>query len=116
MRSAHATAHVACAVPKSIRYKDWQLSIQMASDLDRLMNVMRAYLAQWGPDDLRELPLDLGVTALSSSDELQDRAVIANRADLELTKMGLRNPLLAEIALAYAAAAVRRAQLTALRR
>jgi hypothetical protein len=77
--------------------------------------VMRAYLAQWMPADLRELPLDLSVTALSSSEELLDRAVIANREDVDLTKAGWRNLQLAEIALAYAAAAVRRGQLVALR-
>jgi hypothetical protein len=103
------------ALPRSIAYSNWQAHIEMAPDLDQLMYVMRAYLAQWTPEDLRELPLDLGVTALSSSDELLDRAVIANRADLELTKVGWRNPQLAEIALAYASAAVRRGQLVALR-
>src|SRR5688572_30396746 len=115
MESAPSTDLAGPAVPESILYADWQAHIEMAPDLDELMRVMRAYLAQWTPAALRELPLDLSVTALSSSDELLDRDVIANRADLELTKEGWLNPLLAEIALAYAAAAVRRGQLMALR-
>src|SRR5687767_13242600 len=115
MESLSSTDLASSPFPESILYADWQSRIEMASDLDQLMQVMRAYLAQWTPQDLRALPLDLGVTALSSSEDLLDRAVIANRADLELTKAGWRNPQLAEIALAYAAAAVRRGQLMALR-
>ena len=61
----------------SIRYADWQRRIQLATDIDQLLRIVREYLAVWTPDQLTPLPLEVGATALCDSSDLSARAVLA---------------------------------------
>ena len=99
----------------SVRYGDWKGKIQMATDLDQLVRIVRAYLASWRPEQLRELPLEVGSTALADSEDIAARAVIAAQAELKAHNGGGANELLREMALTLAAAASRLRYLTAMR-
>jgi hypothetical protein len=116
MDSAQSSSPLAAwAPPRSIAFKDWQARIEMPRDLDQLLDIVRRYLEQWTHEDLRELPLDLAVTALQSSEDLMPRAVMASREELGRCGDDRRNYLLRQMTLTYTSAAIRRAQLVALR-
>lgn len=116
MDSAQSTSGLAAwAPPRSIHFKEWQARIEMAPDLDYLVDVVRRYLEQWTCEDLRELPLDVAATALASSEDLMPRAVMANREELGRRGDERRDYLLRQMTLMYTSAAIRRAQLLALR-
>jgi hypothetical protein len=99
-------AHTGLAT-RAIRYDEWKGSIQMASDVDQLMRVMRVYLVGWSHDQLRRLPADLGAVGLVNSDDLVARAVVASRAELRFEGDPDDHELLREMALTLACAATR---------
>src|SRR5213079_1367480 len=73
--------HLRLVVP-SIEFKDWRGRIQMASDIDDLVGVVRSYLSGWKPSQLRHLPWNLAATAVPSSEAIVARAVLTARAEL----------------------------------
>ena len=87
----------------------------MASDLDQLVRIVREYLACWRPDQLAILPLVVGSTALSESEEISARAVLAAHAELKAHPTSADGQLLREMSLTMGAAASRLRYLTALR-
>jgi hypothetical protein len=106
---------VGAQIPRSIRYEDWRIQIQIASDLDQLVGTVRAYLAEWTPDELAALPAEIAFTLLRSSEEIPSRAVIAARAELKAKTDDPATLLLREMALTMMAAASRLRFLGALR-
>lgn len=100
------SAHTGLAT-RAIRYDEWKASIQMASDADQLMRVMRVYLVGWNQDQLSRLPRDLGAVALVNCDDLVARALIASRAELRFIGDPEDHELLREMALTFASAATR---------
>lgn len=100
---------------RGIAYEDWKTPIQTATDLDQLVAIVRAYLAQWRPAELRWLPVDLAATALSSSEDIAARAVLAAQAELKMHRDDPRWVLLREMTLTLTAAANRLRLLTTLR-
>jgi hypothetical protein len=99
----------------SVRYADWKGHIQMANDLDQLVRVVREYLAGWRAEQSAVLPLTLGSTALSGSEDIAARAVLAAHAELKAHPTAPEGQLLREMALTMGAAASRLRYLTALR-
>jgi hypothetical protein len=99
----------------SVRYSDWKGQIQMATELDQLVRIVRADLASWRPEQLRELPLVVGSTALASSEEIAARAVLAAHAELKAHPTSPDGQLLREMSLTMGAAASRLRYLTAMR-
>jgi len=91
----------------SILFDDWKGRIQMASDIDDIVHLMRAYLQGWAPEQLAHLPLVLASPNLDGSDTLVARAVIASRAELLFQGPPVAHALLREMALTLAAAASR---------
>jgi len=102
-------------VVASVRYSDWKGQIQMAMDLDQLVRIVRAYLATWQPEQLRELPIEVGSTALSSSEDIAARAVLAAHAELKARHGNGAYELLREMSLTLGAAASRLRYLTTMR-
>lgn len=100
---------------RSILFRDWQGRIQAASDLDQLVALVRAYLAEWRPSELSLMPVQVAATALASSEDIAARAVLAAQAELKLHHDEVSGPLLREMALTLMAAASRLRFLTALR-
>jgi hypothetical protein len=100
------SAHTGLAT-RAIRFDEWKASIQMASDADQLMRVMRVYLVGWSPDQLRRLPHDLGAIGLINCEDLVARALIASRAELRFVGDEEDHELLREMALTFASAATR---------
>jgi hypothetical protein len=99
----------------TVRYADWKGPIQMATDLDQLVRIVRAYLAGWRAEQLAVLPLTVGSTALSGSEDIAARAVLAAHAELKAHPTAPEGQLLREMALTMGAAASRLRYLTALR-
>lgn len=99
----------------SIRYEDWRGRIQLASDIDQLVRIVREYLAIWTPDQLASLPLEVGATALADSSDLSARAVLAAQADLRWKGDEAGGRLMREMALTLSAAASRLRFLTSIR-
>lgn len=99
----------------SVRYADWKGPIQMATDLDQLVRIVRAYLAGWRPEQLAILPLTVGSLALSGSEEISARAVLAAHAELKAHPTSPDGQLLREMSLTMGAAASRLRYLTTLR-
>ena len=99
----------------SIRYEDWRRRIQLASDIDQLVRIVREYLAIWTPDQLASLPLEVGATALADSSDLSARAVLAAQADLRWKGDEAGGRLMREMALTLSAAASRLRFLTSIR-
>lgn len=99
----------------AIRYDDWRTRIQLASDIDQLVRIVREYLATWTHDQLAPLPVEVGATALCSSVDLSARAVLASQADLRWKGDQKTARLLREMALTLGAAASRLRFLTAIR-
>ena len=91
----------------SIAFEDWQRRIQMATDIDELTNVVRAYLRCWTPEQFNALPWDLGAPALCNSEDIVARAVIANRFELKFEGTEEQHRLVRQMALTLAAAATR---------
>ncbi|HSN19362.1 MAG TPA: hypothetical protein VLS49_01715 [Usitatibacter sp.] len=87
----------------------------MATDLDRLVHIVRDYLASWRPDQLQLLPLEVAATALASSADIPPRAVLAAQAELEAKSDDERHELLREMALTLSAAATRMRVLATIR-
>ncbi|HET9580146.1 MAG TPA: hypothetical protein VFP44_20120 [Usitatibacter sp.] len=116
MGHAHtpSTAFIARA-PRSIRYEDWSHRIQTATDLDQLTAAVAAYLAQWRPQELAMLPVEVSAGVLDSSEEIPSRAVVAARAELKVDVDAPSAPFLRDMALTMMAAATRLRFLTALR-
>jgi hypothetical protein len=114
-QSAPPVATVGSSAATTIRYADWKGHIQMASDLDQLVRIVRDYLASWRPDQLAVLPLALGSTALSGSEDIPARAVLAAHAELKAHPTSPDGQLLREMSLTLGAAASRLRYLTALR-
>ena len=100
------SAHTGLAT-RAIRYDEWKASIQLATDVDQLMRVMRVYLVGWNQEQLSHLPPDLGAIALVNCDDLVARALIASRAELRLMGDSDDHELLREMALTFASAATR---------
>lgn len=92
---------------RSILYDDWRGRIQMSSDIDDVIAQVRAYLANWSPEQLSHVPLVLATTSLPDSEALVARAVIASRAELMFDGPPVAHALLREMALTFAAAASR---------
>jgi hypothetical protein len=109
MESAHGTQQ-AC----SIRFADWKSQIQMATDLDQLVNVVGRYLAAWPPQQSRLLPWALA-TPLRDCDDLVGRAVVASRDELMFSGSEEDHALLREMALTLSLAASRLRMLESLR-
>ena len=98
--------HLQLVVP-SVEFKDWQGRIQMASDIDELVHVIRSYLAAWKPRQLRHLPWDLAATALPSSEAIVGRAVLTAQAELKFVGNDEEHHLLQQMSLTLSAAATR---------
>ena len=99
----------------SVRYADWKGQIQMATDLDQLVRIVRAYLAGWRPEQLAILPLAVGAVALSGSEDIAARAVLAAQAELKAHPTSPDGELLREMSLTMGAAASRLRYLTTMR-
>lgn len=99
----------------SVRYADWKGQIQMATDLDQLVRIVRAYLAGWRADQLAVLPVAVGMIPLSGSEEIAARAVLAAHAELKAHPTSADGQLLREMALTMGAAASRLRYLTTMR-
>jgi hypothetical protein len=111
-----ATAPSFSAEPSpAVRYTSWQSRIQMASDLDRLTETVRDYVAGWRYDELRLLPPDVSVLALARAGDLAGSAVVATQLELKFDGDTRTRRLLQEMALTLRAAASRFRFLTALR-
>lgn len=91
---------------RGIAFDDWSLDIVRAADYDQIMNVMRAYLAAWSPEQLRQLPVDVSTLMIESIDDVIARAVLASRAEINASA-GCDTRLLREMALTFAAASTR---------
>ena len=100
---------------RGIRYEDWKSSIQMAMDVHDLVRTVREYLAEWRPDELAELPIEVGATALSHSSEIPVRAVLAAHAELRFQGDPETGDLLRQMSLTLTAAATRLRYLLAVR-
>ena len=100
-------AHIGETPLPSVRYDDWRAPIQIASDLDQLVRIVREYLATWAPDQLANLPIEVGATALASAADIPARAVLAAQADLRCNGEEPTANLLREMALTLCAAASR---------
>jgi hypothetical protein len=108
--------HTAQAIrPHSIRYEDWKGPIQMAMDLDQLVAIVRAYLAEWPFEDLRLLPEQVSATALPNSEAIVARAVMASQAELMWRGDEAAYKLVREMALTLGAASARLRHLHAMR-
>ena len=92
---------------RSIHYDVWKLAIHTATELDQLIATVRAYLAQWRPEDLASLPVEVGSPVLRSCEEIPLRAVVAAQADLKARPDEPAALLLREMALTMMAAASR---------
>jgi hypothetical protein len=101
--------------PPSIRYASWSSRIQMASDLDRLSDIVRDYFAGWRYEELRLLPPELTALAVAAAADLAGSAVIATRLELKVEGDTGSARLFREVALTLRAAASRFHFLTALR-
>ena len=99
----------------SLRYADWKGQIQMASDLDQLVRVVRAYLAEWRADQLAILPPTVGSAVLSGTEDISARAVLAAQAELKAHPTSPDGQLLREMARTMGAAASRLRYLTTMR-
>lgn len=95
------------APAQSILFDDWKARMQMACDVDDLMRLVRAYLANWTPEQLGHMPVLLASPALPDSETLVARAVIASRAELMFDGPKVAHALLREMALTLAVAASR---------
>jgi hypothetical protein len=113
--SPAACALAPIPVAASVRYADWERPIRMATDLDRLVHIVRAYLAGWRPEQLAVLPLAVGAIPLSGSEEIAVRAVLAAHAELKAHPTSPDGQLLREMSLTMGAAASRLRYLTTLR-
>lgn len=113
METAHTTQIT--SQPPSIAFDDWKGQIQMATDLDQLVRVVRSYLHAWTPDDLNQLPCDLAAIALADSEDIVSRAVLASRIELKFEGTNRQHRLLREMSLTLAAAATRLRFLKAIR-
>lgn len=102
-------------IGRGIRYEDWKMLIQTSTDLDQLVLVVRHYLSQWRPAELRWLPPEIVATALTSSEDIAARAVLAAQAELKMNHDDPCAVLLREMALTLTAAATRLRLLTTLR-
>ena len=91
----------------SILFDDWKARIQIATDIDEVMRVVRAYLANWTPEQLGHLPLLLASPLLQDTESLVARAVVASRAELMFEGPKVAHALLREMALTLAVAASR---------
>lgn len=114
-QSPPATASKPAPAGASVRYGDWKGPIQMATDLDQLVRIVKAYLARWRPEDLRAFPVEVGSPALSGSEDIAARAVVAAHAELKAHPTSPDGQLLREMSLTMGAAASRLRYLTALR-
>jgi hypothetical protein len=113
--SLHPASLGASPASPGVRYADWKGQIQMATDLDQLVRIVRAYLAGWRAEQLAILPLTVGSTALSGSEDIAARAVLAAQAELKAHPTSPDGQLLREMSLTMGAAASRLRYLTALR-
>ena len=91
----------------SIRFEDWQSRIQMSTDIDHLVRLVRAYLAAWKAEELAQLPLELGALPLPNSEAIAARAVIASRAEVKFSGPEAEHRLLRDMALTLSVAASR---------
>lgn len=91
----------------SILFDDWKARLQMASDIDEVMRLVRFYLGNWKPEQLAHLPVLLSSPTLYDTDMLVARAVIASRAELLFEGPKVAHALLREMALTLAVAASR---------
>jgi hypothetical protein len=114
-QSSPPAATAGSSLAATVRYADWKGHIQMASDLDQLVRIVREYLASWRPDQLAVLPLTIGSTALAGSEDIPARAVLAAHAELKAHPTSADGQLLREMSLTMGAAASRLRYLTALR-
>ena len=94
-------------VVPSVEFKDWQGRIQMASDIDELVHVIRSYLEAWKPRQLRHLPWNLAATTVPSSEAIVGRAVLTARAELMFQGTDEERHLLQQMSLTLSAAATR---------
>lgn len=118
MASAQGTGSstaVEAHLPRSICYADWQGAIQRATELDKLILIVNAYLAEWRCDQLAMLPAEAGRSALSGSAEIALRAVSVAQAELKADPGDANAELLREMALTMMAAATRLRFLTSMR-
>jgi len=114
-QSSPPAAALGSASTTTVRYADWKGHIQMASDLDQLVRIVREYLTNWRPEQLAVLPLAVGSTTLSGSEDIPARAVLAAQAELKAHPTSPDGQLLREMSLTMGAAASRLRYLTALR-
>ena len=96
----------ATSVP-SIRYQDWKGPIQLATDVDQLVKLVRTYMTGWKPEQLKFLPWDLAAVAVSGSEAIVARAVLASQLELKFQGAPADYALLREMSLTFAAAANR---------
>ena len=80
-----------------------------------LVRIVRAYLAGWRPEQLAILPLAVGAVALSGSEDIAARAVLAAQAELKAHPTSPDGELLREMSLTMGAAASRLRYLTTMR-
>ena len=93
--------------PGGIAYKEWRASIEMAPDVDHLVQLVRAYLSGWKAAELRHLPQELAATSPVNSADIIARAVFASRLELGFEGNEHDRRLLREMSLTLAAAANR---------
>ena len=114
MQAPHTT-RTGSESASSIRYADWRGRIQLATDIDQLVRIVREYLAAWTAAELAPIPLEVGASALSDSSDLSARAVLAAQAELSWKGDEAGGRLMREMALTLSAAASRLRFLTAMR-
>jgi hypothetical protein len=92
---------------RGIAFQSWRADIDMATDIDQLVRVMRGYMASWTPLELSLLPLDLAATVVTNREAIFARSVMASRAELSFKGSPEAHELLRQMARTFGAAAGR---------
>jgi hypothetical protein len=91
----------------SIAFEEWRGRIEAAPDVEHLVGLVRAYLRAWPPEQLNRLPYDLAAVVLPDSDDILSRALLATLAELKGGDSLAEYTVVREMALTFAAAAMR---------
>lgn len=106
MTSCTSPATNETVAARGIAFDEWKFEILGCRDIDEVMQVIRAYLAGWKPEELKTLPPNIASSAIESADDLMARALTASRDEV-FSQPNARSYLLREMALTLAAAATR---------
>lgn len=97
-------AHIGAAPPL---YGAWRPAMEAAPDVERLLAIVRDYLASWSPAAMAQLPAELSCSALPVREAIYAGAFLARRAELVMNHDDPRHPALEQMALFMATAAMR---------